>query len=126
MALISSALLIVLWLWHIVPRFRGLLAPVQGERRDLLQHLAAIGRSVWREGGLAHWLSVVRQPLQQRLALRHPHLKQMETSRQHAALAEMAQCTSNEIRSALTPGQARTAKEFTRAMQILQSLDHRL
>lgn len=126
MALLSAALLIALWLWHIIPRFGGLLTPARSERRDLLQHLAAIGRSVWREGGLAHWLAVVRQPLQQRLALRHPHLKQMETGRQHAALAEMTHCTSNEIRSALTPGQARTAKEFTRAMQILQSLEHRL
>lgn len=126
MALISGALLIALWLWHIVPRFGGLLTPARSERRDLLQHLAAIGRSVWREGGLAHWLSVVRHPLLQRLALRHPHLKQMETGRQHAALAEIAHYTTNEIHSALTPGQARSTKEFTRAMQILQSLDHRL
>jgi len=126
MTLISGALLIALWLWRIIPRFGGLLTPAGSERRDLLQHLAAIGRSVWREGGLAHWLTVVRQPLRKRLALRHPHLNQMETSRQHAVLAEMTSCSANDIRSALTPGQAQTPKEFTHAMQTLQSLDHRL
>ena len=126
MTLISGALLIALWLWRIIPRFGGLLTPAGSERRDLLQHLAAVGRSVWREGGLAHWLTVVRQPLRKRLALRHPHLNQMETSRQHAALAEITSCSANVIRSALTPGQAQTPKEFTRAMQTLQSLDHRL
>jgi len=126
MTLISGALLIALWLWRIIPRFGGLLTPSRTERRDLLQHLAAIGRSVWREGGLTHWLAVVRQPLHQRLALRHPHLKQMETGRQHAALAEIATCSPDDIRSALTPGKAQTPKEFTRAMQTLLSLDHRL
>ena len=126
MALISGTLLIALWLWRITPRFGGLLTPSSAERRDLLQHLAAIGRSVWREGGLAHWLTVVRHPLRQRLALRHPYLDQMETGRQHAALAEMTAGTTVDIRSALTPGQAQTPKEFTRAMQTLQSLDHRL
>lgn len=126
MTLISGALLIGLWLWRIVPRFGGWLAPADTERRDLLQHLAAIGRSVWREGGLAHWLAVVRQPLRQRLALRHPYLNQMETSRQHTVLAEITACTTADIRSALTPGEAQTPKEFTRAMQTLQNLEHRL
>jgi len=121
--LISGALLIALWLWWIVPRFGGTLAVATSERRDLLAHLAAIGRSVWREGGLAHWLNVVRQSVRKRLSLRHPHLGQMDTDRQHVVLAKMAACPEKEIRSALTPGQARTPAEFTKAMQTLQSLD---
>jgi len=125
-ALISGALLIGLWLWWIVPRFGGTLAEATSERRDLLAHLAAIGRSVWREGGLAHWLHVVRQAVHKRLSLRHPHLGQMETDRQHALLAKMAVCPEKDIRSALTPGQARTPAEFTKAMQTLQSLNQHL
>ena len=126
MALISGALLIALWLWWIVPRFGGTLAVATSERRDLLAHLAAIGRSVWREGGLAHWLNVVRQAVHKRLALRHPHLRQMETDRQYAQLAKMAACPEKDIRTALTPGQARTPAEFAKAMQTLQSLDQHL
>lgn len=126
MALISGALLIALWLWWIVPRFGGTRAVATSERRDLLAHLAAIGRSVWREGGLAHWLHVVRQAVHKRLSLRHPHLAQTETDRQHALLAKMAACPEKDIRAALTPGQARTPAEFTKAMQTLQSLDQHL
>lgn len=125
-ALISGALLIGLWLWWIVPRFGGTLAVATSERRDLLAHLAAIGRSVWREGGLAHWLNVVRQSVRKRLTLRHPHLGQMDTDRQHTLLAKIAACPEKEIRSALTPGQVRTPAEFTKAMQTLQSLDQHL
>lgn len=126
MALISGGLLIGLWLWRIVPRFGGWLPPTETERRDLLQHLAAIGRSVWREGGLAHWLTVVRQPLRQRIALRHPHLARMETNRQNTVLAGMADCAATEVRAALMPGTAPTPAEFTRAMQTLQKLDQQL
>ena len=125
-ALISLALLIALWLWRIVPRFGGTLAPAAIERRDLLQHLAAIGRSVWREGGIAHWLAVVRQAVHKRLALRHPHLNEMEPSRQHDVLAKMIERPTKDLRSALTPGPAQTPNEFTKAMQTLQSLDQHL
>jgi hypothetical protein len=50
----------------------------------------------------------------------------METDRQHALLAKMAVCPEKDIRSALTPGQARTPAEFTKAMQTLQSLNQHL
>jgi hypothetical protein len=126
MVLISLALLIVLWLWLIIPRFGGTLAASDGERRDLVQHLSAIGRSVWREGGIAHWLTVVRQAIHKRLSLRHPYLYRQEPSEQRIALAKIAACKTKDIWSALTPGQAQTPAEFTVAMQTLQRLDQRL
>lgn len=126
MALLSAALLIALWLWRIIPRFGGTRATPLNERRDLLQHLAAIGRSVWREGGIAHWLSVVRQAIHQRLALRHPHLYRQEASAQRIALAALAGCKTKDIWSSLTPGQAQAPDDFTTAMQTLQRLDQRL
>jgi len=126
MVLISAAALIALWLWRIIPRFGGTLATPVSERRDLTQHLAAIGRSVWREGGIAHWQAVVRQAIQKRLALRHPYLKRQDASEQRIALAKLAACKAKDIASALTPGQAQTRDQFTKAMQTLQRLDQRL
>jgi hypothetical protein len=126
MLLISAALLITLWLWRIIPRFGGTLATPVAERRDLVQHLAAIGRSVWREGGITHWLSVVRQAVHKRLALRHPYLFRQEASEQRIALARIAGCKTKDIQSALTSGQALAPDDFTLAMQTLQRLDQRL
>jgi len=126
MVLTSAAVLIVLWLWRIVPRFGGTLAARGGERRDLLQHLSAIGRSVWREGGIAHWLAVVRQAVHQRLSLRHPYLYRLEASAQRITLAKIAACRTKDIQAALTPGQAQTPDAFTKAMQTLQRLDQGL
>ena len=126
MVLISAALLITLWLWRIIPRFGGTLTAPIAERRDLIQHLAAIGRSVWREGGITHWLSIVRQAVHKRLALRHPYLFRQEASEQRIALAKIAGCKTKDIQSALTSAQALAPDDFTLAMQTLQRLDQRL
>ena len=126
MLLISGALLIALWLWRIIPRFGGTCPSPIDERRDLTQHLSAIGRSVWREGGVTHWLSVVRHALNKRLSLRYPDLNRMDASEKRMVLAKIADCKTKDIHSALMSGQAQSAEEFTRTMQTLQRLDQRL
>ena len=126
MLLISSAVLTALWLWQISPRFGGTLPMPIAERRDLAQHLSAIGRSVWREGGVAHWLASVRQAVQKRLSLRYPKLTQQDASEQRIALARIAACKTIDIASAMTAGRAQSTNEFCKAMQILQRLDQRL
>ena len=126
MLLISGALLIALWLWRIIPRFGGTCPSPIDERRDLTQHLSAIGRSVWREGGVTHWLTVVRHALNKRLSLRYPDLNRMDASEKRIVLAKVADCKTKDIHSALMSGQAQSAEEFTRTMQTLQRLDQRL
>ena len=88
--------------------------------------LSAIGRSVWREGGVAHWLASVRQAVQKRLSLRYPKLTQQDASEQRIALARIAACKTIDIASAMTAGRAQSTNEFCKAMQILQRLDQRL
>ena len=126
MALISLALLIAVWLWRIIPRFGGI-KPESGEtRRGLIEHLHAIGRSVWREGGTHHWLSVVRQHFRQRLILRHPYIARLDNPAQQEALARLAGCSTKSILKALTPGLAKTPDEFTEAIRTLRRLDETL
>jgi hypothetical protein len=125
-ALLSVCVLMAVWLWRIVPRFGGAVVVPASERRELSHHLAAIGRSVWREGGLGHWLNVVRQAVATRLALHHPHLTRLDAAGQQAALAKLADSSSRQAWSALTTGKADTPEAFTTAMQTLQRLDQRI
>ncbi len=126
MASISAALLIALWLWRIVPRFGGTVPTPGLDRRDLSQHLAAVGRCVWREAGVGHWLDVVRHAIQQRLALRHPLLNRQDASWQRKTLAGIADCRPQEIQQALESRRERNPDRFTEAIQVLQRLDQRL
>ncbi|MDR3222073.1 MAG: DUF4350 domain-containing protein [Candidatus Accumulibacter sp.] len=126
MALISAALLIALWLWRVIPRFGGARASPDAARRDLVQHLLAIGRSLWREGGLAYLRDVARRETGQRLALRHPALTRRPPGERHAALARMAGLDSRKIGEALADERPPSPESFTRAMQTLQHLEHEL
>ncbi|WP_153108856.1 DUF4350 domain-containing protein [Propionivibrio limicola] len=126
MALISGIVLILLWLWRIVPRFGGMQQARLDERRDLAQHLHAIGRSLWREGGLAHLREIVRQSVLQRLALRHPRLARQTRPKQHRALARLAGYSQRDINAALSSAAAPTPDTFTKAMRILQRLERKL
>ncbi|MDR1662739.1 MAG: DUF4350 domain-containing protein [Azoarcus sp.] len=126
MTLFSFALLAALWLWHVIPRFGGLCAAPKAARRDLAQHLLAIGRSLWREGGLGHLRKVARREVAQRMALRHPALARRLKGEQHAALARMSGLDSQRIREALDDKRAPTPESFTRAMRVLQRLEQGL
>ena len=126
MALISLALLLIVWLWRIIPRFGGIRPESSETRRGLTQHLHAIGRSVWREGGTAHWLAVVRQNFRQRLLLRHPYIARLDNPAQQEALARLSGYPTKSILKALTPGLAKSPDEFAEAIRILQRLDEKL
>lgn len=124
--LVSAAVLIGLWLWRIVPRFGGSIGTPTVDRRELRQHLAAIGRSVWREGGIGHWLTVVRQAVHTRLGLRHPHLAGLDAAAQSVALAKRVGGAATDLEAALGTEPTRRPEEFTAAMQTLQRLDQGL
>jgi hypothetical protein len=126
MALASFALLAVLWLWSVIPRFGGLRAAPDAARRDLAQHLLAIGRSLWREGGLDSLRALVRREVAQRLALRHPALARRLAGERRAALARMTGLDEREIREALDDKHAPSPESFTRTMWTLQRLEQKL
>jgi hypothetical protein len=125
-ALVSAAALVVLWLWSVAPRFGGMRATPGAARRDLAQHLLAIGRSLWREGGLGYLRDVARLEIAQRLTLRHPTLARRPSGERHAALARIAGLDGRKIREALAGEQTLSPETFTRVMQTLQRLEHKL
>jgi hypothetical protein len=126
MALISAAALVVLWLWSVAPRFGGMRAAPDAARRELAQHLLAIGRSLWREGGLGYLRDLARREIAQRLTLRHPTLARRLPNERHAALARIAGLDGRKIAEALADEQTPSPESFTRAMQALQHLERRL
>jgi hypothetical protein len=72
LALASGALLLALWLWNVLPRFGGVVPEPSPDRRDLHEHLLAVGRFVRKQGGGDAWLAIVRSAVKGALARRHP------------------------------------------------------
>lgn len=71
-ALASGVLLLGLWLWSVVPRFGVVVPEPSPDRRDLHEHLLAVGRFVRKRGGGDVWLTIVRSAVKGALVRRHP------------------------------------------------------
>ncbi len=124
-ASISAAVLIALWLWRVGPRFGGTEPDVPPSRRELREHLNAVGRFVWRSEGLGRWLEVARTSFRERLAIRHPAIAAMNPQDQADALARLTSLPRPAILSALA-GAAGNASEFTAMLRTLKNLKHNL
>jgi hypothetical protein len=137
-ALASGALVLLVWIGRIVPRFGPLLAEPMPERRALVEHLRAMGRAVWRakeEAGLRYWLACVRQSVYARAAVRDPILARLPPIEQARAIAVRVsapgQLDASRVRSALA-GTAVSLEDsigregFTQAIVILQQVEAQL
>jgi hypothetical protein len=126
MPLVSMVLLILLWLWSIMPRFGGLRLLPTPERRGLSDHLAAIGRAVWREGGLTYWLQFLRLSLRNRIATRHPHILELPAAERAAALARLSNMSIARVKQALDGQGVNSHRVFTETVRAIQQLQQRL
>lgn len=121
-ALISAAMLIIFWLWRIVPRFGGLRHLPEPERRGLKDHLAAMGRGVWKSGGLSDWLAVERRACHARIGQRHPQLARQTPEQRATSLQNLTGIDAARIHHALESPYLTSQKDFTHAVQTLQEL----
>lgn len=124
-ALASLAVLLILALWRVAPRFGVIASEPAPGRRALGEHLAAIGRYLWRAGGLGHWLRISREHFHNRLLLGHPALAALPPGQRIEALARATKLSAGDIGAALG-GPADTPHSFTHAIRILQQMEHRL
>jgi hypothetical protein len=58
---LAAALLLVLWLGRIIPRFGPLEPAEEPPRRSLIEHIVASGRFLWSRGAGAYLLEAVRE-----------------------------------------------------------------
>jgi uncharacterized protein DUF4350 len=124
-ALAAGTLLLVLWLWHIVPRFGPLEPDRPPARRRLLDHLRASGLFHWSRGGTPLLLDAAREACLRKISRTHPGLLELppaDRSRQFAALTGLP---AHDIELALG-GTAAEPHQFTTAVRVLQTLEERL
>jgi len=122
MTLLSVALSILVWLWSIVPRF-GLPRPEpEPDRRGLREHLAAMGRAVWRKGGAGLWLDWVRRDFRARLAARYPHLEALPPEEWILSLARMGDLAPGRM-AELWEGGNETTEDLLRLLRVLQRIE---
>lgn len=128
MALASGAALILAWLWSIVPRFGVVCEEPEPARRGLREHLAALGRAVWREGGAGAWLDWVRRDFRARLSVRHPHLDGLPSAERLAALARLGHIAPEQaaqMEEEMEKNDGEAAEDLLRLLRTLQRIEQR-
>ncbi|MCM8611442.1 DUF4350 domain-containing protein [Accumulibacter sp.] len=121
-AAFAALLLLLLWLWRIVPRFGGLQAEPAPSRRELREHLAAVGRYLWRCGQLAALLPPAREHFRHRLGQRRPGIAGQAPAAQASQLAALSGLPPARITAALA-GHADGPHAFTDALRTLRELE---
>jgi len=124
-ACLAAGALLGLWLWSVVPRFGSIRPEAAPGRRELREHLAAVGRYLWRSGGLAALLSPAREHFQRRLQLRQPAVAALPPEARATALSTLTHRPATAIAAALA-GPADTARSFTAALRLLRNLERDL
>lgn len=101
MAWTPLALALLAWLWLRAQRFGPLLPTPAGERRSLLEHIAASGEHAWRYGRGALLHGAMRHAFLMRLRRRDPLAASLDGEAQVAAIAERTGQSPGFVRDAL-------------------------
>ena len=88
-ALASSIALLLLWLWHIAPRFGPVAPDAPPARRRLLDHLRASGRYYWTKGLRAELVAATRDAALRRLARAQPDFADAPDAEKVSRLASL-------------------------------------
>lgn len=122
-ATVAGVLAVALWLWHLGPRFGAVVPRAAPDRRQLREHLRAVGRFVWNTAGPRAWLAVIRGAVEGRLD--RQGLGREPTPQYLVHLSARAGVSIDELARALG-GDVREAGQFVAVTRVLQRLDRSL
>ena len=125
LALASLAVLILLWLWRVVPRFGPLRPEAPPAEQKLLSHLEAAGRFYWKHMEPPEIYAKLRAAFVQRLKERRPGIAQRSADQRNAELARLIAARPEAVARALD-APARSVGELVRNTILLQRLSQKL
>jgi hypothetical protein len=129
-AVAGSALLLLVWLWHAVPRFGPVAPDPERARRRLLDHLRASGRFLWAHGGAQLLVDAARESCLRRVARVHPDLigvagTEHEAERT-ARLAELLGLDAEQARMLFSQKAPARMIDFLHTIRLYQTVHERL
>ena len=124
-ALASLALLLVVWLWRVVPRFGPLQPDVAPAELKLSSHLQAVGRFYWKHLTPVDIYARLRATFVQRVAERRPGIAMRSAAERNQELAQLAGVNADAVARALDRP-AHSVGELIRNAVLLQRVSQKL
>jgi len=120
--LLSSLVLLLTWLVHVSRRFGPLLPARDRERRSLMEHVAATGSLLWRQGARDLLLDAVRDGVRHRIAVSRADWSLLGDAELAPHLAALSELSTPDVLAALSDPAPPNPTAFARQITHLQQL----
>ncbi|MEM8983847.1 MAG: hypothetical protein AAGC71_12525 [Pseudomonadota bacterium] len=124
--LASAAILLVLWLWSVIPRFGPSVRTMTLNRRSIIEHIDATGAFSWRHRSNDALLAGAVDELLSAAERRAPGIGRQSAAEQSRQLAAMSGRDAQQILDALALPIEHRQPAFLRRIQILQLIRNEL
>ena len=119
---ISLAIVLVIWLWSIVPIFGPAIHPDPPVRRSIIEHVRAAGHFVWRNHGARALTSSSTAAVMHEAEFKHPGISRLSMEKQAKQIAKLTGLAAQPILDVLINRDTPRNREFTHNMQALQRI----
>jgi hypothetical protein len=123
---LSLAIMLVLWLWSVMPKFGPAIRPIPLARRSIMEHVSAAGHFVWRHDGAATLAGCAAAAVMHSAEYRHPGISRLPMKKQASHIATMTGMPEATILEIFMNRADPRHREFTRNMQALQNIRQEL
>lgn len=118
----ALAVVVLLVIWWAGQRFGPRIAPPSTARKAFLEHISANGRFLWRHRQRDDLLGKTQHAFLRDAQRRHNGVRNRDSARRNAYLAEVCDMPRASVDNALGPLQRRQAHEFFEKMQLLKRM----
>jgi hypothetical protein len=121
-AVVSFLVLLAVWLWHASRRFGPPIPERERVQRSLLEHVAATGSLLWRQGARDVLLDSVRGAVRHRVAVSRADWAFLGDEELSIHLAALTDLSPGDVLAALTGDAPSTPGAFARQITHLQTM----
>lgn len=119
---LALAMLLILWMWRVMPVFGPRIIAEQEERRSIIEHVRASGIFVWRHDGGEHMAASSTKALLHDAESSHPGISRQPARKQAEIIARITGMAPQKVMDVLTGHGELRQREFTQSMRKLQTI----
>lgn len=125
-SLTGGAAALLLWLWHVIPRFGPVMPDPERTRRSLLDHLRASGRFLWSNGHAKRLLESSRRACLRRIDRSLPHFSSASPDERVPLLTQVLGLEQEQAQRILQPQEGGNMLQFLQTIRVYQQVYARL
>lgn len=122
MCVLSLLGLIVIYLWHRIPRMGPIAADPSPDRRSLMEHVAAAGRFYWRRHQGSLLVASTREAMMEQLHRRRPDWLALDQNQLAERLAECSGIEVAKVKKFLAKGADPDAATFLEQINVIETI----